>query len=111
MIRAPAVAALFPDLDVVELTAWIERRWVRADAAGGEGLVFREIDVARVRLIHDLRRTCDVPEEVMPVLLSVLDQLYEARGRLAAVRRVIEDQPVATGDPFQDALRAALDDA
>ena len=105
MIRAPAVAALFPDLELVELTAWIERRWVRPEAAGDDGLVFRDIDVARVRLIHDLRRACDVPEEVVPLLLSVLDQMYEARGRLAAVLHALEEQPATV----RDAVRAALE--
>lgn len=104
MIRPEDVVALFPGLDLVELTVWIERRWVRPERAVG-GLVFREIDVARVRLIHDLRRACEVPEDVVPLLLSVLDQLYDARARLAAVLRVVEDQPAAT----RDAVRAALE--
>ncbi len=107
MIHPEGVAALFPDLDVVELTAWIERRWVKPEAAGAEGLVFHEIDVARVRLIHDLRRACDVPEEVVPLLLAVLDQLYDARGRLAAVLRAVEEQPVAVKDAVRNALDAA----
>ena len=106
-MRLDAVVALFPGLEVIELTAWVERRWVRPEADGDEGLVFREIDVARVRLIHDLRRACEVPEEVLPLLLSVLDQMYEARGRLAAVLRVVEGQP----EEVREAVRAALEGA
>ena len=49
-----AVTALFSDLSQVELVTWVERGWVIPDTAE-IGLEFHEIDVARVRLIHDLR--------------------------------------------------------
>ena len=56
---ATAVIALFADLTQVELITWVERGWVLPDATGGS-LEFHEIDVARVRLIHDLRRSMEV---------------------------------------------------
>ncbi|HEY7576998.1 MAG TPA: hypothetical protein VH855_05320 [Acetobacteraceae bacterium] len=87
-----AVTALFPDLTQVELTTWVERGWVVPDTGEG-GLVFREIDVARVRLILDLRRGMDVAEDAMPLVLSLLDQVYELRSRLKSVLRVVEAQP------------------
>jgi len=99
------VAALFPGLDVVELTQWVERSWVRPDPAGDGSWVFQDVDIARVRLIHDLRRACDVPAEAIPMLLSLLDQLYATRSRLDAVLRALERQPAAV----RDAVRAALD--
>lgn len=86
------VAALFSDLRVIELTAWVERGWVLPES-GESGWVFQEIDVARVRLIYDLRRDMDVAEETMPLVLSLLDQVYELRGRLRAVRQAVEAQP------------------
>jgi len=54
--------------------------------------MFHEIDVARVRLIYDLRRGLDVGEELMPLVLSLLDQLYEMRRTLKSLSRVIETQ-------------------
>ena len=54
-MRQDAVVALFPALAQIELDAWIERRWVRPEPAGGGGWEFQEIDVARVRLIYELR--------------------------------------------------------
>ena len=54
-----AVTALFVDLPAQELTGWIERGWVRPEPAESDW-VFQEIDVARVRLIHDLRRSMEV---------------------------------------------------
>ncbi len=87
-----AVVALFSDLTLVELTTWVERGWVIPDAAGSS-FEFREIDVARVGLIHDLRRCMDVGEDAMPLVLSLLDQMYELRSRLKSVLRAVEAQP------------------
>ena len=78
-----AVAALFADLSQVELIAWVERGWVIPDTVGS-GFEFHEIDVARVRLIHDLRRGMDIGEDAVPLVLSLLDQVYELRSRLKA---------------------------
>jgi chaperone modulatory protein CbpM len=99
-----AVTALFADLTQFELIAWVERGWVIPDADGGR-LEFREIDVARVRLIHDLRRCMDVGEDLMPLVLSLLDQVYELRTRLGLVLRAIEAQP----DEVQRAVLAAIE--
>jgi len=58
---------------VVELTHWVELGWVMPDTEDTV-LVFREIDVARVRLIHDLRHDMDIGEDAIPLVLSLLDQ-------------------------------------
>ncbi len=91
-MQITAVAALFADLPVIELTEWVERGWVLPEAAES-GWVFHEIDVARVRLIHDLRRDMDVAAETVPLVLSLLDQVYELRGRLRAVMQAVQGQP------------------
>jgi chaperone modulatory protein CbpM len=103
---AAAVAALFSDLTQVELTAWVERGWVIPDPAGG-GFEFREIDVARVRLIHDLRRDMAIAEETVPLVLSLLDQVYELRSRLKSMLHAVEAQP----REVQQAILAAMDRA
>lgn len=84
MIRLEAVVLLFDDLDREELAGWVARRWVLAEQVGDD-LLFQEIDVARVRLIHDLRRAMDVAEDTIPLVLSLLDQVYELRAALEAV--------------------------
>ncbi|HKO09879.1 MAG TPA: chaperone modulator CbpM [Alphaproteobacteria bacterium] len=93
MMRLDAIAALFPDLETVELITWVERRWVEPEPGEDGGWVFHEIDVARVRLIYDLRRELEVAEETVPVVLSLLDQLYELRATLKSVMHAIEGQP------------------
>lgn len=83
------VTALFSDLSQVELVRWVEQGWVIPDAEG-TAYVFREIDVARVRLIHDLRRDMDLGEDAVSLVLSLLDQIYELRSQLKAALRAAD---------------------
>ncbi len=103
MLQLTAVTALFVDLPAQELTGWIERGWVRPES-GDSGWVFQEIDIARVRLIHDLRRDMDVGEDTMPLVLSLLDQVYELRAELKALLRAVEAQP----EQVRQAIQANL---
>ena len=89
-MKLETVIALFPDLEAVELTAWIEQSWVRPELAEDEW-VFGEIDVARIRLIYDLRHNLEITEEALPVLLSLLDQVYDLRRKLNALDVALED--------------------
>ena len=104
MMRLTAVAALFPDLGEPVLTAWIAQGWVHPGLEG-DSLVFHDIDVARVRLIRDLRLAMRIEDETIPLVLSLLDQVYELRGQLRSVLRAVEAQP----DPVLAAIVAALD--
>jgi len=60
--------------------------------------------VARVRLIHDVRRAMAVPEETVPLVLSLLDQVYALRGQMRAVAKAVERQP----EDVRAAILAAL---
>jgi len=91
-MRSEAVLALLGDLDEGELGGWIARGWVRPET-GEAGWEFTAIDVARVRLIHDLRRQMDVAEDTLPLVLSLLDQVYDLRVRLRDVLSAVECQP------------------
>jgi len=98
-----AVVALFSDVDEPELTAWVERGWVRPEQASG-GPVFDDIDIARVRLIHDLRGLMRIEDETIPMILSLLDQVYELRTGLRTVLRAVDAQP----EPVRRAILAAV---
>jgi chaperone modulatory protein CbpM len=97
MMRLTAVVALFTDLGEPELTAWIERGWVHPEEAP-TGPIFHEIDIARVRLIRDLRTAMRIEDDTIPVVLSLLDQVYELRAGLRAVLRAVEAQPPSIRD-------------
>jgi chaperone modulatory protein CbpM len=55
--------------------------------------VFSDLDVARVCLICDLRRDLAVEEETMPLVLSLLDQLYTMRRQMKALHGALQQQP------------------
>jgi len=111
MMHITSVVALFADLPEAELANWVARGWVRPDQAepgrGDAGLEFAEIDVARVRLIHDLHRTMEIGEDTMPVVLSLLDQIYDLRGTLRDLLHALETQPTEVRTTVLAALRRA----
>jgi chaperone modulatory protein CbpM len=104
MMHLTAVVALFSDLGEPELIAWIDRGWVRPEDAV-DGPVFHDIDVARIRLIHDLRTAMRIEDETIPMILSLLDQVYDLRAGLRAVLRAVEAQPA----PVREAILASID--
>lgn len=83
-------------LDRTALERWIDAALVRPDGEPG-AWQFRDIDVARVRLIVELRQEMHVEERTLPLVLSLLDQLYDAR---RVLRRL--------GSGVDDATRARL---
>ncbi len=105
MISFEAVCRMVEGIEPRELERWIHERWVLPENLPG-GYVFREIDVARVRLIVELRRDLAIGEEAMPVLLNLLDQLYALRRRLKALADAIDALPEET----RLALQASLND-
>ena len=111
ILRFEAATAMFPDLEAAELTLWIERRWVQPEQKEGEGWVFHEIDIARLHLVYDLSRDFGTTEETMPLVLSLLDQVYELRCELKTVKQAIEGQPPAVREAVTKALRRNTEDA
>jgi chaperone modulatory protein CbpM len=90
MISIEDVIAQISDLALTrqDLESWIGDDWVRPDGRAGHYL-FHPIDVARIRLIQQLRRDMAVNDEAVPIVLSLLDQLYEQRRRLRALSDAI----------------------
>lgn len=83
-----AEAAGMPGKGVLE--AWIAQGWLRP-ARVETTYVFAEIDVARARLIHDLAHELELGEAALPVVLSLLDQLYAARRQLRLVAGLVAE--------------------
>ena len=97
MIGADELLRRVAGLDRAELVHWIDNRWIVPDAAGGAWL-FHEVDVARVELILDIRRQFAVDDEVMPLILGLLDQVYSLRRQLRRLCEAIEAQPADIRD-------------
>ena len=104
MIRFEMVVAQFPDLGAPELDDWIARGWVVPHGNTRAEWAFAEIDVARVRLIRDLRLRMELQEDALALVLSLLDQIYGLRGTLQAMARALDAQPPAV----REAVLAAI---
>lgn len=81
MITIDILIAQLSGLTRQDIEEWISNDWVRPDGRAGD-YAFRQIDVARVRLIHQLRADMQVNDEALPIVLSLLDQLYDQRRRM-----------------------------
>ncbi len=104
MITVSAVLARVQGVDAATLEVWIRQEWVRPHLSEGAP-VFEEIDIARLRLIVELRDELDVAEPAIPVVLSLLDQLHGARGDMRRLLAALE----AGGDlPAREVLRGVL---
>lgn len=99
-ILCRTVAGVKPE----EVEHWIGNAWLRAEGAPGQ-YRFREIDVARVRLIAELRHELGIDEEALPVVLSLVDQLYATRRQMHRLRRAVEE---AAPDEVRQAILNVL---
>ncbi|MDE1145451.1 MAG: chaperone modulator CbpM [Azospirillaceae bacterium] len=95
LLTLETVAQRFPDLAVTEIRWWVEQGWVRPDRSEpDEGAWrFHAVDVARVALIHDLRGDMGVAEDTLPLVLSLIDQVYSLRAALRGVAGVLDHLP------------------
>ncbi len=89
MITLQTVCAAIPGLTEAELRRWLDQDWIRPDRHRGEP-AFRDIDLARVRLIAELHLALEVEEPTVPLVLSLLDQLYATRRQLRLVLEALE---------------------
>ena len=81
-----AVVAL---LTRTRLTAFIEAEMVmplHSDA----GLVFRQVDLARLELLCELSEHFDLSEDALEIVISLVDQLHGTRAELRALAEAIE---------------------
>lgn len=69
--------------------------------------MFHNIDVARLHLIQGLRHDLRLEEDALPVVLRLMDQLYDARRRLRRLRDAVERG--AAPDARDAALRVLLE--
>ena len=99
------VVARVERVEVERLGVWIRNGWVRPSRTSG-GLRFSEIDVARVRLICHLEDDLSVGEEGLPLVLSLMDQVYGLRAKLRELGEAVEAQP----DPVRGQIRRTLRD-
>ncbi|WP_205648565.1 chaperone modulator CbpM [Acuticoccus kandeliae] len=91
------------------LTVMVENGWV-SPAIGPEGPAFDVLDKARIRLLCQLSDDLELDDETMPVVLSLLDQLYGLRRELKAIGTAIDRQPESVKADIRSAYKAFLDE-
>lgn len=87
-----AVVARVERLNLRELRFWVRQGWL-CPAEGEAGPVFDELDIARVRLLCDLRKEMSLPNDAVPVVLNLIDHLHQTRRELRTLTRAIKEQP------------------
>jgi chaperone modulatory protein CbpM len=67
------------------LEIWLEQRWLIPDESPA-GPDFTERDLARARLIHDLKGDFSVNDEGVDLILHLIDQIHSLRAALGELR-------------------------
>lgn len=94
----------FDGLRQETLHVWIARGWIAPLREGG-GYRYREIDVARIRLIEEFRSDMDIGEDAMDVILPLLDQVHGLRRELRRLADAVSAQP----EDIRRRIAAAID--
>lgn len=75
-----------------ELRLWVREGWVQP-SQGERGPVFDEVDLARVRLLCDLRKEMALPLDAVPVVLTLIDRLHQTRREYRHLMEALEELP------------------
>jgi chaperone modulatory protein CbpM len=104
MISLDDLVAAIPALQRSDLEIWIREELVVPRQEAGT-LLFADMECARVRLICMLHYELEIDVDTLPVVLSLVDQLYDTRQRLLSLTAAVavQDQNV------QAAIIAAME--
>ena len=92
MIRETELIAQFTYLERQVLVTWIEEG-VIAPHRDEQGYLFDQVDESRVALCCDLHYRMGLEHASLPVILSLIDQLHDARHHLRRLTRAVAEQP------------------
>ena len=106
MMRQDELVAAITGLRADDLAAWIRDALVtpRVEASTQ---VFSEMQCARVRLLCTLRYDLEVEAETLPLVVSLVDELYDTRRRLLAMAAAVTAQDERTRAAILRAIERA----
>jgi len=78
-------------LTIARLRVWVKRGWV-APEPQSRGVIFSEVDIARLQLIRQLKTDLSVNNAAIPIVLSLIDQVHGLRYELRSLARAVEAQ-------------------
>ncbi len=94
MIRETELTAQFTVLEHEVLMTWIEEGVIEPER-DDEGYLFDPVDESRVALACDLHYRMGLEHASLPIILSLIDQLHDARHHLRTLTRAVAEQPDA----------------
>ena len=74
-------------VDAATLNFWIEEQWL-LPRTSGSALQFSDADLARARLIRDLKLDLGVNDEGVAIILHLLDQLHGLRSLVRDIHAI-----------------------
>ena len=77
-------------LDTPTVNAWIKAEWL-LPLSGGTASQFSDADLARARLICDLKEDFGVNDEGISIILHLLDQLHGLRCLLRDIEAMLDE--------------------
>lgn len=104
MMTEDELVATVGRVEVTVLRRWVELGWI-VPAPAESSLAFDEQDAARAHLICDLVYELAMGDDSVPVVLSLLDQLHDARRLVRTMAAAIERQP----DPVRGAIAREIE--
>jgi chaperone modulatory protein CbpM len=104
MMRVDDLVAAISSLQRRDLEAWIREDLVVPRREAGT-LLFTDMACARIHLICTLYYELEIDVDTLPVVLSLVDQLYDTRQRLLSLTAAVTAQDQAV----QAAIIAAMD--
>lgn len=103
MKRLEEVVEQIEALQRSDLDAWISEELIAPHEDAGT-VVFSEMECARIRLICTLRYELEIEADTLPVVLSLVDQLYQTRQHLLKLTAAV----AAQNNSVQTAILAAI---
>ena len=103
MMAIDDLLAAISSLQRSDLERWIRDELVVPRQEAGT-LLFSDMECARVRLICTLTYELEIDSGTLPVVLSLVDQLYDTRQRLLSLTRAV----TAQDKTIQAAIIAAM---
>lgn len=92
MISEKHLIETVTELTLEDLQRWLDKGLVQPKRRAGARF-YREIDVARVRLIVEMREDFEVHADNIPLVMSLIDQIHGLRHQLRRLASAIDRQP------------------
>ena len=91
MMSVDDILAAISALQRSDLETWIREEMVVPRQEAG-ALVFSEMELARIRMICTLHYELEIDVDTLPVVLSLVDQLYDTRQKLLSITAAVTAQ-------------------